>query len=110
MDIDTNFCVVLTTTNDLDEADRLAAGLVSNQLAACVQITEITSHYVWKGAAVKENEYLMILKTRSVLYPKIEAFILSEHRYETPELILLPIESGFEKYLEWITERTRPVD
>jgi periplasmic divalent cation tolerance protein len=106
MAVESEFCVVLTTTGSSEEANRLAASLVSERLAACVQITEITSHYVWEGNAHKDKEYLLALKTRLSLYPGIEAFIRKEHSYEVPELVLLPIETGLEAYLNWIKDNT----
>lgn len=104
----TDYCVIFTTTGNVEEADRLAKGLISGKLAGCVQIQEITSHYSWKGNVQKEKEYLLLIKTRASLYPKIETFILQTHPYEVPELLKIPVEAGFETYLNWINEQTSP--
>ena len=103
---DTEFCVVLTTTSSQAEADRLAGGLVSERLAACVQIVAINSHYIWEGKAQQEPEYLLLVKTRKEVYERIEAFIHREHSYEVPELIQLPVEAGSGPYLDWVRENT----
>jgi periplasmic divalent cation tolerance protein len=103
---DGGFCIVLTTTGSPEEADRLAAGLLARKLAACVQVLQITSHYVWKGALHKEPEFLLLLKTRRSAYAEIEAYIREAHSYEIPELLLLPVDTGLSAYLGWIQENT----
>jgi periplasmic divalent cation tolerance protein len=103
---ESEFCVVLTTTDSVEEADRLASGLVSEKLAACVQIISITSHYIWEGKTFKAPEFLLLVKTRRTAYSEIETYIRRKHSYEVPELILLPVELGIETYLNWIRENT----
>ncbi len=87
-------------------ANRLAAAIVEEKLAACVQIIEITSHYIWEGHKQIGKEYLLLLKTRRSLYDRIEGFIRNRHGYAVPEIILIPVEAGFEPYLRWIQEST----
>jgi periplasmic divalent cation tolerance protein len=101
------FCVVLTTTSSQEEADRLANGLVSERLAACVQVLPIISHYFWQGEICRESECLLLLKTNRRVFDQIEAFIRKEHRYEVPELVQIPIEKGWDAYLTWIRENTQ---
>ncbi|MGL4827779.1 MAG: divalent cation tolerance protein CutA, partial [Vibrio sp.] len=43
------FCVVLTTTNEKSNAEQMSRYLLEHQLAACVQILPIESHYLWEG-------------------------------------------------------------
>ena len=102
-----SYCVMITTTGNQEEANRLARILVSRQLAACVQITSITSWYTWKGVVNQEAEFLLLIKTATHLYHEVEATILENHSYETPEIIQLPIEQGLDRYLGWIKENTR---
>lgn len=102
-----SFCVILTTTGSQEEAERIADLLVSRRLAACVQVTSITSFYTWKGKVNKEPEHLLLIKTISFLYHEIEAAILENHSYEIPEVVQLPIERGLDRYLNWIAENTK---
>ncbi len=71
MNADAEFGVALTTTNDPEEANSLAERLVTEKLAACVQIIQITSHYVWNDQAQKEPEYLLLIKSRRRAYKQI---------------------------------------
>lgn len=101
------YCVVITTTNDEGHASELASELVAAKLAACVQLQNITSHYEWKGEARKDSEILILIKTRSSLFSRLSDFIKANHPYETPEIIQLPITRGLSSYLNWIHEMTR---
>lgn len=101
-----DFCVVLTTAPDSDTAHRLAEGLVSGKLAACVQVFPINSFYTWKGELCRDSEYLLLAKTTVPRYPDVEAYIRANHPYEVPEIIRLPIEAGWGPYLAWVRENT----
>ncbi len=98
------YCVILTTTGSQEEADRLAELLVSRRLAACVQITSISSVYRWQGAVTREPEFLLLIKTVDRLYKNVETAILKNHSYEVPEIIQLPVTQGSDRYLEWLDQ------
>lgn len=101
------YCVILTTTGSQEEADAIAMGLVEARLAACVQQTPIRSTYRWEGKVVKDEEILLLIKTRTGLYPQVEAWITARHSYDTPEIIMLPVTDGLDDYLRWVDEETR---
>lgn len=99
-------CMILTTTADPQEAERIAEFLVTHRLAACVQTTPITSRYIWKGQFTREDETLLLIKTTTRLALEVEKAIRENHSYEVPEIIQLPIERGLDAYLQWIAEST----
>jgi len=101
-----SYCVIVTTTASQQEARKIAEKLVTHKLAACVQILDIESFYAWQGTLKHEPECLLLIKTRSDLYPNIEKMICAIHSYEVPEIIQLPITQGLEGYLGWITANT----
>jgi periplasmic divalent cation tolerance protein len=105
--MNTPYGIVLTTVADAEEARRLAEGLLDQRLAACVQMLPIHSTYRWKGAIENQAETLLLIKTKSPLYPEIEAYLRAKHSYETPEIIQIPIEAGFAGYLGWIDTETK---
>ena len=107
MENDSGYAVIITTCADREQAEKLASALVSSRLAACVQLSDTTSFYTWKGSVEKENEVRLMIKARKVLYPEIETFIIENHPYELPEVIMLPIADGLAGYLDWIDASSR---
>lgn len=99
--------LAITTCPDQATADDLAAYLVEHRLAACVNvIAGMRSYYKWKGEVCNDAEFILLIKTRTDLYPRLENSIVERHPYELPEVIALPIESGLPGYLSWIDEQT----
>jgi len=97
----------MTTAGSESEADQIARALVSEQLTACMQMMPITSYYTWQASLQHECEWLLLIKTRSDLYSQVEAAILKQHRYDVPEIIQLPVNQGYQAYLQWIDETTK---
>ena len=92
-----------------DEATALAIArlVVDRRLAACVNIVPgLISIYRWQGAVQRDSELLLILKTASTLYPRLEARLRELHPYQVPEIIALPIQAGLPAYLDWIAAST----
>lgn len=101
------YIIITTTTDVFESADAIAATLVRDKYAACVQITPVTSHYVWQGETKREAEYLLQIKTLTVLFDECAAAIRAMHTYETPEIIATAIAQGDPHYLAWIDANTR---
>ena len=98
------YCCVLSTVPGIKKARTLAGLLVSRRLAACVQIIPgLESHYCWRGKKETSKEILLLIKTRSSNYKKLEKTLLENHPYEVPEIICLPITKGSRSYLDWIS-------
>ena len=95
-------CVVMTTVSNKEQAEKLARALLQARLAACVQVQEITSYYWWDEKINREPEQLLYLKTTSDKYRELEAWLAANHSYDTPEILQLPVEAGFAKYLGWM--------
>ena len=101
----TPFALVLTTAGTEEEAQRIARALVEDQLAACVNVApKITSVYRWKGTVLTETEWLLLIKTRRELFPRVQETVRRLHSYELPELLLIPVENGEASYLRWLAE------
>jgi uncharacterized protein involved in tolerance to divalent cations len=102
-----SFITILTTTATEADAEAIADTLLSEGLAACVQIAQVRSRYVWKGEVQREAEQLLLIKTREALFEPVRARIRTLHAYETPEIVSLPIAAGDVDYLEWLAGVTR---
>lgn len=98
------FSVVITTTSSTDEAEKIARALLNIQLVACVQVYPMKSFYSWKGEICADDEIILLIKAKSANYKEIESCIKSNHSYEVPEIIQLPIFDGSNSYLEWINQ------
>ena len=100
-------CLVLCTCPDVETARELAAALVRERHAACVNILPgITSVYAWQGAIETAEEQLLLIKTTAGNYSPLETFINHHHPYDVPEIIAIPIERGATDYLCWISAWT----
>jgi periplasmic divalent cation tolerance protein len=103
----TRACVVMTTVPNKEEAEKVARAVLEARLAACVQIQGITSYYWWEDKINRDGEQLLYLKTTPDKYDALEALLVANHSYDTPEILQLPVEAGLEKYLSWIRKETR---
>ncbi len=100
--------VVLVTAGNGDEALTIARTIVEEKLAACVQIIpRIRSIYRWKGEICDEEEHLLIMKTRSELFPLLQDRIRELHSYEVPEIVTFPLSAGLPEYLNWVLDNTQ---
>ena len=86
-----------------ERAEYIAKEIVSEKLAACVQILgPISSFYWWNNGVQKDTEALILLKTKQNCIEVIKHRLKFIHPYDIPELIFLPVVDGLKDYLEWI--------
>ncbi len=103
----TGYCVVLTTTDSEEHAERIVNAALEAKLAACLQLLPIKSCYVWEGKIARDSEVLMLIKAKSADYDALAACIRAAHTYEVPEIVRLDIAAGDKPYLDWISAVTR---
>ena len=95
--------IVLSAAGSRQEAERIAHHLVETRLAACVNLVpQGISVYRWRGVIETVDEILMVIKTSSECLRELESEIERLHSYEVPEFLVLSVESGGAKYLEWM--------
>lgn len=101
----TPYRIVFITTGQEQEALRLAQYLVAEHLAACVNILRpVRSIYKWKGKLCDEEESMLVVKTHAAKLSSLISRVKELHSYEVPEVVALPIETGFRPYLQWVGE------
>jgi len=101
--------VVMTTVVSAEEANRIGHTLVEERLAACVtQLLPIHSIYRWHDQIESSSETMMLIKTSLDQLPALEARLRELHSYETPEFLVLPVESGSHAYLNWLQSSVCP--
>ena len=105
------FLEVHTTIDSKEAAQRIAEAIVSQRLAACVQVSgPITSTYWWQGKLEQAEEWLCTMKTRRDLYEKLEQAIRAVHSYDEPEILATLVAMGSRGYLEWVVRETNLLD
>ena len=100
--------IVLTTVASAEEAAELGRTLVDERLVACAtMIPSVQSIYRWKGEIESATETLLMLKTGPDQLAALEARLRELHSYETPEFLVLAVESGSNSYLDWLQANLR---
>jgi len=98
--------VVCTHVPDQICAERIANALISAKLAACVNIgSACQSVYEWQGKVETQTEFPLHIKTNKDCYTEVEALILSMHPYELPDIMVLNVHGGYNRYLQWVNDQ-----
>jgi periplasmic divalent cation tolerance protein len=104
----TEALVVLVTVPSRDLGEDIAAKLVTERLAACVNVVgPVRSVYRWKNDICRDDEHLLVIKTGRERYPALEDRVCALHPYAVPEVIALPVEAGSRAYLSWVFDEIR---
>ncbi len=90
-----NYQIIYCTCPDNEVANEISKALVQNKLAACVNILpNITSIYEWQGELQRDQEQLLLIKSRSDKFEDIKQTINKLHPYELPEIIAVSIDNA----------------
>ena len=107
--MDSESLVVFVTAPVGELPTEIAHALVSEKLAACVNILpQIRSIYFWKHEVCDDPEQLLVIKTTRERYPALETRVRELHSYEVAEVIALPIVKGSAPYLSWLADCCAP--
>ncbi len=99
--------LVYTTWPSIVEAEQAGRAIVEQRLAACVNIVPgMISHYWWEGKVERAEEVVMIFKTRASLAGEVSAAVKERHSYQTPSIMILPVENADPAYHAWIVAET----
>lgn len=105
----TSTVIALTTLPADHDAVALARQLVSEELAACVNILPpMQSVYQWHAAIQEETERQLVIKTRVERLEALEARLRALHPYEVPEFVVLQIDETSGAYGKWLLEQVSP--
>lgn len=101
------YSVLFVTCPNLKTARKISASLLKKKLVACINILPIVkSEYWWKSKIESHSEVLMIMKTKTNLYNRIEKEVKKLHPYDVVEIISFKIDKGNKDYLDWISKVT----
>jgi periplasmic divalent cation tolerance protein len=100
--------MVLVTTKDKDQAEKISQTLLAEKLIACANIVSpVSSFFLWQGKVDKAEECLVVMKTRKSLFGELSLCVKALHSHEVPEVLALPIADGSEAYLSWMSSVLR---
>lgn len=93
------------TCPDTASAERIAAALVAERLAACVNVLPgLRSVYRWRGAIECADEVLLLAKTVVERREALCARVAQLHPNELPEVIAVEASGGLTAYLDWVAQ------
>lgn len=99
--------LVFTNLPDQASAQALAAALVEQRLAACVNIlAPCRSVYRWRGAVDVADEVPLLIKTSAERYDALAEAIRARHPYQLPEIVAVAVDRGLPDYLAWVAAET----
>jgi periplasmic divalent cation tolerance protein len=104
----TDCASIYVTAKNAEEAERIGGVLVEQRLVACVNIVEkIISRYWWEGKIVRDEEALLVAKTKQSLVRAVIEKVKALHSYTCPCVVSFSIENGNEDFLAWVRRETR---
>ena len=97
--------IALTTLASRAEGEQLAATLVEERLAACVNVFgPVASIYRWEGKVARDEEVLLFIKTTAAGVEPLKTRVLDLHPYDTPEFLAFEVGAGAPDYLAWVVD------
>jgi periplasmic divalent cation tolerance protein len=101
--------LVLTTFPADGDAEKFAATLVEERLAACVNILPpMRSIYRWQGKMEKADERQLLIKTTLRRLRDVKKRLKELHPYDVPEVLGVLLDAADKDYLSWLSDSTRP--
>jgi periplasmic divalent cation tolerance protein len=99
--------IVLTTIGTASDGETVARTLVTEGLAACVNLLpEMQSVYQWKGELTVDRERQLIIKTTAGRLQALRTRLHQLHPYDVPEFLVIPVTEGSPQYLQWLAGNT----
>ena len=84
-----------------DAADRLARGLIEEELAACVNRVACESTYRWEGQVHEGEETILLAKTTADRYADLEDWIVEHHPHDVPCVERFEEGDALASFAEW---------
>ena len=101
-----NPVIIISTYPSKKSLNKISNQVVKDKLAACVNISKISSVYSWQGKIENTSEYLAFFKTTQKNKKRLKEKIKQTHPYDVPEIAEIPIKSINQPYLKWLVDST----
>ena len=101
-------CIVYVTASDKKEATSIGERIVSLRLAACANVIDnVKSFYRWEGKEQKDEEAVLLLKTKESLLPELKKAVKEIHSYSCPCIEAIPVIDANDDYANWVISETK---
>lgn len=95
------------TCPDVEAARLIARSMLDAHLVACVNILPgMVSLYQWQGQMEQADEVAFIAKSTRGAWEKASALFQSQHPYEEPALVAVPLSDGLPGFMDWVRSET----
>ena len=99
------FLIISTSTNKKSVADVISKNLLDNKLTPCTNISSKSmSTYIWQNKMIKDDEYILSIKTIDSFKEDVVKIIKDNHNYDVPEIISTQIEILSNDYKKWFKD------
>jgi periplasmic divalent cation tolerance protein len=100
--------LIYITAGNKDEAVMIGKSLISDRLAACVNIIEnMYSMYMWDGKLQDDKETILIAKTTKERVTDLIEKVNALHSYDCPCIVTLPVSDGHPAFLKWVANEVQ---
>jgi len=91
-------------------AKKVARILINDKIAACAKIISgIESFYLWEDKLQQDEEVYLMIKSQEEKIEAIKHILDQEHPYKIYEFLYHRVESGNDKYTDWINSTLKGV-
>ena len=96
--------LVTTTVPSKEKGLEIAKKLVSEKIAACVNMMPVYSVYEWENSIHEDSEYKLFIKTFENKWSTVKETIQKNHPYKVPEISMIYIENMHDEYFNWMKD------
>jgi periplasmic divalent cation tolerance protein len=97
--------LIYVTAPSLEEARKLAQGILDQHLAACVNLVPgVESHYWWQGKLEAAKEVMIVIKSSAEQFETLAGYVRKHHSYECPEILSISPQKISPAYRSWWDE------
>lgn len=90
------------------DSERIIDEILESKLVACILNIKLDgSKFWWEGKICKEEESLLVFKTRKELVDKLFEKLKEIHPYDVPFIAEIKVEKVNKDYFQWLKEVTQ---
>jgi periplasmic divalent cation tolerance protein len=101
--------LVRTTLEKEEQARSLARRLITERVACCVHVQNLSSIYEWEGHVEEADEWLVEARAPIAHRDAVWDAMLDGHPYQVPLVEVVAETTVPARYARWAKEVTRPV-